>query len=69
MIGKLILIIVVSFVVYFIFFRNRKIKPNSKNTNNEETLVKCVKCSTYITQDNALSLNGDIFCSTECKEA
>ena len=32
----------------------------------EDTLVECVKCGTYVTYKESIIIKGEIYCSREC---
>jgi uncharacterized protein len=69
MIGKLLLIAVVIAIVYFVFFKSKPAKNiDKKNSNNkeEETLIQCPTCSTYMSTKSAFISNGKFFCSEKC---
>lgn len=70
MIGKILLIAALVAFIYFLFFRGRKVtqKTNEKNENKKrgEIMVECDKCSTFISQKEAIIKDGKYFCSKEC---
>lgn len=62
-------------LVYFLFIKkkplaseNTKSKKN-KEKLNEDDMVECQKCGTYITLSDALLKEGQYFCSDECLKA
>jgi len=72
MITKLLLLIVVIAVVYFFFIKKKPIKkPSDSNTKqnkklDDEDMVECAKCGTYVRVDEAFIKNAQYFCSSEC---
>lgn len=69
MILKLLLIIGVILIVYFMFIKKKPIQNNSKRTNEKlETndMVKCEECGTYAEVSDAIISNNKYYCSTEC---
>ena len=62
-------------LVYFLFIKKKPLpgenqKPkNKKEKLNEDDMVECKKCGTYITLNDALLKEGQYFCSDECLKA
>ncbi|PHR56389.1 MAG: hypothetical protein COA44_08515 [Arcobacter sp.] len=60
-------------LVYFIFIKKKPLPgENQKRKNdklNEDDMVECKKCGTYITLNEALLKEGQYFCSDECLNA
>lgn len=69
MIMKLLLIIGVISIVYFMFIKKKPVQ-NSTNGSNEslETndMVECAACGTYTAVSDAIISNNKYFCSNEC---
>jgi uncharacterized protein len=70
-----IIVAVLIALVYFLFIKkkplpdeNRRSK-NKKEKLNEDDMVECKKCGTYITVNEALLKEGQFFCSDECLNA
>ena len=70
---KLLLVIAVIAGVYFFFIKKstpltkeRHAKKNAKE--DDETLVECEVCSTYITTSEAIVSSGKFYCSIECRD-
>jgi uncharacterized protein len=71
MIFKLTVLAAVIYGVYFFFFRKKnsiKTQENKTKEIEEDTLVECKKCGTYISTKDAIISNGDYYCSKECVE-
>jgi len=74
MILKLILVIGVIAAVYFFFFKKstpltkERHENKKKRTDDSETMVECVTCSTYISTHEAIVSSGRFYCSTECRD-
>jgi len=69
MILKLLLLIAVIGVVYFVFFKKESVvtKPKKgKKTQGVEELVKCSSCGVYCEINEAILSNGKYYCSQEC---
>ena len=51
-------------IIWFFFIR----KPNKSSTPKpqEETMVECAKCQTFISQNEAILSNGRYYCCNEC---
>lgn len=71
MLKILLLILLVVGVYYFV----RKVGAKSaqqgdskKPNKNEEIMLECKKCGTYISSKEALISNGEYYCSRECLE-
>lgn len=60
-------------LVYFIFIKKKPLAgENQKKKNdklNDDDMVECKKCGTYITLNEALLKEGQYFCSDECLKA
>ena len=41
-------------------------KDDDPKKIEEDTLVECVECGTYVTYKEAIIIKGKIYCSTEC---
>jgi len=73
-IGKLLVIGAVIVIVYYVFFRGKKtVADKSSKTEKrddtqkiEETMVECAKCSTFVSQKEAVIKEGSYYCSKEC---
>ena len=74
MLFKLLLVIGVIAVVYFFFIKKsmpltKERKSAKKNIpKDDETMVECVQCGTYITTGEALTSNAKFYCTTECRD-
>lgn len=73
MLIKLLLVIGVIAVVYFFFIKKstpltKERHEKNKNKNDDETLVECEVCSTYITTSEAIVSSGKFYCSTDCRD-
>ena len=74
MLFKLLLVIAVIAVVYFFFIKKsmpltKDRKSAKKNMpKDDETMVECASCGTYITTGEALISSSKFYCSTECRD-
>lgn len=69
MILKLLLIIGVISIVYFMFIKKKPIQNNTtKNDDKLETndMVECAACGTYAEISDAIISNNKYYCSNEC---
>jgi len=64
MIFKLLTLAAIIYVVYILFFK----KNNQINTTNEDEdiMIQCPTCNTFVTKDDAILSNGKYYCSKEC---
>jgi len=75
MILKLLLIGAVIYIVYLMFFKQKRPKQNHSSTKNTtpkdaNEMVECSHCSVYVEISEAILSNGKYYCSNEClKEA
>jgi uncharacterized protein len=67
---KLVLLAVVAFFVYRFF--GGKLPSFGRSAQqkqlDEDTLVECKSCKTYVTVKESIIKNGDYYCSVECKK-
>jgi len=71
MLIKLLLVIGVIAAVYFFFIKKstpltKERHAKKSNETEDETMVECVVCSTFITTKEAIISNKQYYCSTEC---
>jgi len=70
MILKVLLIIGVIGIVYFMFIKKKPIS-NNKNTKKRENLqdndmIQCSECGVYVEVSEAILSSAKYYCSTEC---
>ena len=65
MIIKLLLLAVVLYVIYFMLFKKTK-NISSDIQEDEELMIECPTCSTYISKKEAIISQGKYYCSKEC---
>lgn len=65
---KLLLLVGVIAAVYFIFFKKKSLTPPPADKKQEDTMVPCAKCETYVQVKEALQRDGKYYCSRECME-
>ena len=67
---KLIIFLVAGVFIYRLF--GGKIPIIDKSTDEkkieEDTLVECETCSTYVTQKESIVIRGKYYCSKECSK-
>jgi len=68
-------LLIVGGILYALYrFAGGRILPERKDTaqkspeepGEEETLVECDKCSTYVVKKEAIFYHGKYYCSAEC---
>jgi uncharacterized protein len=64
MLLKLLLLAAVIGAVYYFFIKKKPQIP--KET---ETMVECQKCSTFVSNKEAIIKDGKYYCSKECADA
>jgi len=68
MILKLLVFAVVAVLIYKFF--GGKLPSFGKSVHekklDDDTLVECEKCSTYVTVKESIIVNGKYYCSTDC---
>ncbi len=60
---KLLTFAAIMYVIYIMFFKNKK---NINNDEQIDTMVECTKCGTFVSKDEAIISNGQYYCSKEC---
>jgi len=65
---KLLLLIGVLTAVYFLFFKKKSISSSPKKDSQEDAMIPCAECGTYVQLKEALMKDGKYFCSKECME-
>ncbi|AYJ79930.1 hypothetical protein AN286_07100 [Aliarcobacter cryaerophilus ATCC 43158] len=67
MLIKVIAVVLAGFVIYLLFFKNKRVdgvKKNDKLISDE--MVECPVCSTFVSQKDAIVSSGKFFCSKDC---
>lgn len=68
---KLLLVIGVIAAVYFFFIKKKTplTKERSEHKKEEdETMVACETCGTYISTKEAIVSSGKFYCSEQCRD-
>jgi len=74
MILKLLLVVGVIALVYFIFIKkkpqlqNQGQEPKKKDNIQSDEMIECSTCKIYCSLDDAILSNGKYYCSKECLE-
>ena len=73
MLLKILLVIAVIGVVYFFFIKKsmpltKERHDRKKQKEDENTMIECAACSTYISTSEAIVSSGKFYCSTECRD-
>lgn len=66
---KLLLFVGALAAVYFFFFKKKSLAPPSNDHAQEEAMIPCAACGTYVQVKEALMRDGKYYCSHECMEA
>jgi len=70
-----ILVIALIGLVYFLFIKKKPLagenqkSKKKKDKLDDDDMVECKQCGTYITLNEALLRDGNYFCSDECLKA
>lgn len=65
---KLLLLVGVLVGVYYVFFKKKTLIPPSSDKSQEEAMIPCAECGTYVQVKEALMRDGKYYCSRECME-
>ena len=70
---KLLLVIAVIAAVYFFFIKKKtpltkERNEHKKEKDEDETMVACETCGTYISTKEAIVSSGKFYCSKECRD-
>ncbi len=65
---KLLLLAGVLTAVYFIFFKKKSLTAPKADNTQEEAMVPCAKCDTYVQIKEAFMRDGKYYCTRECME-
>lgn len=74
MILKILLVILVIAIVYFMFIKKKPIRTTKGTKHNEQEnkkldsndMVACTTCGIYAELDDTIISNNKYYCSTEC---
>ncbi|MEA3521866.1 MAG: PP0621 family protein [Campylobacterota bacterium] len=68
MILKLLLVIAVIGIVYFMFIKKSPLSRSKKRETKEssEDMIACEACGTYTSVGDAIIKGGHYYCSSEC---
>jgi len=68
MILKLLLIIAVIAIVYFIFIKKKPLKSTHKHQQNSDAseMIECTECGVFVELNEAILSNAKYYCSNEC---
>lgn len=68
-IPKLLIFVLVLAIIYFIFFKKKSVESggsSTKDTIDDQTMVECSKCGTYVSTKESIMKDGKHYCSKEC---
>ena len=69
MILKVLLVIAVIGIVYFIFIKKKPSHTISKKKNIDASeMVECATCGVFVELDDTILSNAKYYCSKECVE-
>ncbi|WP_198306257.1 PP0621 family protein [Arcobacter vandammei] len=67
MLLKVISVILIGFIIYLIFFKNKRVDGTKKNDKLiSDEMVECPACGTFVSQSEAIVSSGKFFCSKDC---
>lgn len=66
---KFLLFVGLLSAVYFLFFKKKSLTPPSSDNSQEEAMIPCAKCGTYVQVKESLIRDGKYYCSRECLAA
>ncbi|WP_304544666.1 PP0621 family protein [Sulfurimonas microaerophilic] len=69
MILKILLVIGVIAVVYFMFIKKKPISSKSEKKDTKlqpNDMIECASCGVYVEVDEAILSSGKYYCSQEC---
>ncbi|PZP12688.1 MAG: hypothetical protein DI602_08435 [Aliarcobacter butzleri] len=67
MILKVLGLVIVGFVIYFIFFKkSRQNDIAKKDKMITDDMIECESCKTYVSLKEAILSNGKYYCSKDC---
>ena len=73
MLLKILLVIGIIAAVYFIFIKKstpltKERHAKKRREEEDETMIECVTCGTYISTNEAVVSAGKFYCSAECRD-
>lgn len=69
MLLKLLLFVGLASTVYFVFFKKKNLSSPRNDHAQEEAMIPCAQCGTYVQLKESLMRDGKYYCSHECLEA
>ncbi|MFA6138431.1 MAG: PP0621 family protein [Sulfurimonas sp.] len=66
MLLKILLVIAVAVIIYFVFFKKKPIKNSDKLDVSD--MVECSVCGVYTQIEDTIISNNKYYCSKECLE-
>jgi len=69
MILKVLLVLGVIAVVYFLFIKKKPLNNSNKKDNSKpktNDMVECAGCGTYVSIDESIISENRYYCSSEC---
>lgn len=71
MILKILLVIAVIAIVYFMFIKKKPLGNSTKKKNADKTpptsdMIECASCGTYVELSDAIISANKYYCSDEC---
>ncbi len=64
--GRLLIIGLIIVLIWFLFFRKKKVKTNNDKHIESFDMIECQRCKNFVSQDDAIFANGRWYCSKEC---
>ncbi len=69
--GRLILLALLAAFIYYVFIRKPKkhqAHACERGEKNEEIMLECERCGTYVSKQESLIVDGKFYCSKECAQ-
>ncbi|MDD5052417.1 MAG: PP0621 family protein [Sulfuricurvum sp.] len=63
---KFLLFIGFLSAIYFLFFKKKSLTPPTSDHSQEEAMIPCAKCGTYVQIKETFMRDGKYYCSREC---
>ena len=67
MIVRILVLLFISFLIYFLFFRKKQKNSSVQHRDNSlDEMVACNACNTFILKNEMIQYQSKYYCSKEC---